>query len=377
MEEPSFTIGIEEEYLLVDPETRDVVASPPPELLTACEEIIGKRVSPEMMRCQIEIGTTVCTGHSDARAQLVELRSGVRDVASAHGLAFIAASTHPFADWKAQQATPRERYETLLRDLRGAIQRMLICGMHVHVCIEDEALRHDIFNQVAYFMPHLLALSTSSPFWQGRESGLHSFRLSVFDGMPRSGLPETFASPQEYDRTIDVLIKAGMIEDSSKIWWDLRPSSKYPTLEMRITDVCPRIDDAIAIACLYRCLCRLLMRLRQCNQRWRAYSRFLVGENRWLAQRYGSSEGLIDFGRGEIVPMAKLVEELIELTRQDAEHFGCEAEMARLRDIVSDGTSADRQIAIYQRHKDDGEDDHAAMCAVVDHLIEETNAGLN
>ncbi len=372
-----FTIGIEEEYLLVDPETRDVVSEPPPELLEGCESVLGKRVSPEMMRCQIEIGTSVCGTHDEARAQLRELRAGVRDVAAAHGLAFIAASTHPFAEWSEQRPTPRERYETLLRDMQAAIHRMLICGMHVHVGIEDDALRHDVFSQVGYFMPHLLALSTSSPFWQGHRSGLNSYRLSVFDGMPRTGLPESFASPQEYDRTVGVLVQAGLIEDASKIWWDLRPSTRYPTLEMRVTDVCTRIDDAIAVACLYRCLCRMLMRLRQCNQRWRAYSRFLVSENRWLAQRYGVSRGLIDFGRGEIVPMPTLVDEMIALTEEDAAHFNCKAEMDHLRTIAAEGTSADRQIAVCDEAMKAGSSRQDGLKAVVDYLIAETIEGID
>ena len=372
MSKTAFTIGIEEEYLLVDPETRDVVSEPPAGLLEACERVLGKRVAPEMMRCQIEIGTSVCQDHHQARAQLRELRGCVRDVTAEHGLTFVAASTHPFAEWSAQRATPKERYEALLRDMQAAIHRMLICGMHVHVAIEDEALRHDIFGQIGYFMPHLLALSTSSPFWQGHLSGLSSYRLSVFDGMPRTGLPESFASVQEYERTIAVLVEAGLIEDASKVWWDLRPSTKYPTLEMRVTDVCTRIEDAVAIACLYRCLCRMLMRLRARNQRWRAYSRFLVSENRWLAQRHGVSRGLIDFGRGTIVPMTVLVDELIELTAEDAAYFGCEDELARLRTIAAEGTSADRQIAVYTAATERGADPGLALRDVVDHLVAET-----
>ena len=371
-----FTIGIEEEYLLIDPETRDVVSEPPPELLKACQRTLGSRVSPEMMRCQIEIGTEICRDHHEALAQLRELRGGIAAVAASHGLTFIAASTHPFAQWAEQRATQQERYEALMRDMQAAIHRMLICGMHVHCCIEDDTLRHDVFGQVAYFMPHLLALSTSSPFWQGHRSGLKSYRLSVFDGMPRTGPPEMFASVAEYERTVDVLVRAGLIEDASKVWWDLRPSTKYPTLEMRVTDICTRVEDAIAIASLYRCLCRMVVRLRERNQRWRTYSRFLVSENRWLAQRHGVSGGLIDFGRGEIVPMQQLVEELLELTAEDAAHFGCEDALARLRDIAAHGTSADRQIAVFEASRKGGASEREALAAVIDHLVVETMEGV-
>lgn len=285
MAEPSFSLGIEEEYLLVDRVTRDLVREAPAELMAECERRLAGQVSPEFLQCQIEVGTRVCANLAEARADLAHLRVTLSELASAHGLAPIAASTHPFARWTEQRHTARERYEILAKDLQVVVRRMLISGMHVHVAIEDEDLRVDLFNQLAYFLPHLLVLSTSSPFWQGRDTGLKSYRLIVFDSLPRTGLPPQFSSFGDYQRTVGVLIAAGLIEDATKIWWDLRPSARFPTLELRICDVCTRLDDAITVAALFRCLARMLYRLRRDNQRWRSYERFLVNENRWRALR--------------------------------------------------------------------------------------------
>jgi glutamate---cysteine ligase / carboxylate-amine ligase len=376
-EEPSFTIGIEEEYLLVDRQTRDLAADPPEDLMKRCEATLPKRVMPEFLRCQIEVGTPVCASTEDARAELAHLRGTIAEVSADYGLAPIAASTHPFATWVKQQHTDKDRYNALARDIQMVVRRMLICGMHVHVAIEDEALRIDLFNQLPYFLPHLLALSTSSPFWQGLDTGLKSYRLSVFKEMPRTGLPESFSSEDEYRRTIDVLVQAGVIEDATKVWWDLRPSARFPTLEMRIADVCTRLDDAIAIAALYRCVARMLWRLRRQNQRWRHYSRFLIEENRWLAQRHGASGRMIDFGRGSTVPYGELLEEILDLIREDADYFGCVAAVEHARAIVADGTSADRQLAIWKEATDDGLEPHEAQQRVVDHLISETVEGVS
>ena len=370
--EPSFTIGIEEEYLLVDRQTRDLAVDPPEDLLSTCEKELEGRVSPEFLRCQIEVGTPVCDSVQMAREELGHLRKTIGGIANQHGLAPIAASTHPFAQWRDQHHTDKERYNVLARDMQGVVRRMLICGMHVHVAIEDDALRNDITSQASYFLPHLLALSTSSPFWQGLDTGLKSYRLSVFHAMPRTGLPERFDSYDEYDRTVKVLVKAGMIEDATKIWWDLRPSGRFPTLEMRITDICTRLDDALTIAAIFQCLCRMLWRLRRNNQRWRYYSNFLIDENRWLAQRFGVDAKLIDYGRGECVPYVELADEIIALLREDAEFLGCIEDLERARDIARHGTSADRQIKLYRDAIEDGVSQEDAMKAVVDHLIAET-----
>ncbi len=375
MDAPSFTLGIEEEYLLVDRETRDLADDPPQALFDACKEALSERVSTEFMRCQIEIGTPVCDTPAQARDELALLRRTISEKAGAHGLAPIAASTHPFADWTRQAHTDMARYNDIARDMQVVAKRLLICGMHVHVAVEDEALRIDLFNQLTYFLPHLLALSTSSPFWRGQPSGLKSYRLAVFNELPRTGLPEVFESPGEYRRTIDTLVSAGQIEDATKVWWDLRPSDRFPTLEMRITDVCTTLDDAIAIAALFRCLCRMLYRLRNGNQRWRQYSRFLIAENRWQAQRHGTQGGLIDFGRGAMVPFEELMEELLELIGEDADFFNCRAAVEHARAMISHGTSADRQLAVYNQALESGQGTPEALRAVVDHLIAETMAG--
>jgi carboxylate-amine ligase len=370
--EPAFTIGIEEEYLLVDRNTRDLVHSAPRALMEECEAELHEQVSPEYLQCQIEVGTRVCKTVTDARNDLGRLRRTIADRAKVHGLAPIAASTHPFAKWQDQHHTDKERYSMLSRDLQQVVRQMLICGMHVHVCIEDEDLRIDLFNQLPYFLPHLLALSTSSPFWQARDTGLMSYRLIVFDGLPRTGLPPDFSSYGEYERTANVLVRAGLIEDTTKVWWDLRPSARFPTLEMRICDVCTELDDAICIAALYLCITRMLYRLRQSNQRWRNYDRFLVTENRWRAQRYGFDQGLIDLGKGEVIDFSDLIEELIELTAVDAEFFGCTSEVQHARTIINRGTSAHRQVACYNDAIAQGAAPEEAIQAVVDQLIAET-----
>jgi carboxylate-amine ligase len=370
--EPSFTIGIEEEYLLVDKETRDLAQEPPAALLAKCQEALPGQVSPEFLRSQIEVGTKVCRSIQEARADLIRLRSTVGSIAGEFGLAPIAASTHPFAEWSSQQHTDKERYNVLAQDLQQVVRRLVICGMHVHVGIEDDELRIDLLGQVAYFLPHLLALSTSSPFWQGNVTGLKSYRLSVFDELPRTGIPHQFSSYSEYLRTVELLVSAGLIEDATKLWWDLRLSARFPTLEMRITDVCPLIEDGVAIAALFVCICRMLYRLRRDNKRWRYYPPFLVRENRWRAQRYGTQEGLVDFGEGALVPFPTLLQELFDLVAEDAAYFGCVAEVAHARTVVTRGTSADRQLARYEAVKALGGSEQAALVAVVDDLITET-----
>ena len=373
--EPSFTLGIEEEYLLVDAETLDLVEAPE-ELMQSCVDRLGKKVSPEFLRCQIEVGTGVCATVGEAREDLSHLRRTVKELSNAHGLEPIAASTHPFADWHKQQFTDKERYRALEKDLAGVARRMLICGMHVHVGIEDDDQRIDLLNQFSYFLPHLLALSTSSPFWEGTQTGLHSYRLTVFDNLPRTGLPPQFASYSEYQRSIQTIIDTEIIEDATKIWWDLRPSSRFPTLESRICDVCPRLDHAIAIAAVTQSLMKMLYTLRRGNQRWRLYDRFLVGENRWRAQRYGTTEGLIDFGIGELVAFPKILEELIALASPHAEDLGCLAEVQSLRGILEEGTSARKQVATYQKAIDAGAEKKEALKEVVRSLVSEFDRDL-
>ena len=375
--EPSFTIGVEEEYLLVNRETRDLVTDMPESMIEECEAAMEARgqVSPEFLRAQIEVGTKVCENIAEVREELSRMRECVSKVADRHGCAPIAASTHPFARWLDQRHTDKERYDSLGRELQATARRLLICGMHVHVGIEDEETRIDLMSQFAYFLPHLLALSCSSPFWEGENTGLKSFRLTVFDALPRTGMPENFSSWAEYSRHIDVMVAAGLIEDGTKIWWDVRPSARYPTLETRVMDVCTRIEDAICITAINVSLLRMLFRLRRSNQRWRTYARMLLMENRWRAMRYSFDEGLLDLGRGAIVPHEENLAELIELVREDSDALGCTAEVEHAWKILERGTSAHRQVATYERAIAAGAAPREALNAVVDMLIEESRVG--
>lgn len=372
---PSFTLGVEEEYLIVDAETLDLVEAPKA-LMDDCIKQLGKKVSPEFLRCQIEIGTGVCSTVAEARDDLGHLRQTVKNVCNAHGLEPIAASTHPFAAWQSQKFTEKERYQELEKDLAGVARRMLICGMHVHVGIDDDDLRIDLLNQFSYFVPHLLALSTSSPFWEGSLTGLHSYRLTVFDNLPRTGLPPVFSSYSEYERSVQTIIDADIIEDASKLWWDVRPSTRFPTLESRICDVMPKIDHTIALTALTQSIFRMLYELSRRNQRWRQYERFLVEENRWRAQRYGPTEGLIDFGMNKIAPFDEMLEELIELVTPHATELGCLAEVQSARDILDVGTSSQRQASVFRKACDAGADNREALREVVRSLVSEFDQDL-
>jgi carboxylate-amine ligase len=291
-------------------------------------------------------------------------------------LAIIAASTHPNATWGTQQHTRKDRYAILAQTMQVVARRMVISGMHVHAGIEDDDLRIDLMNQTTYILPHLLALSTSSPFWEGEMTGLKSYRIAVWNELPRTGLPERFESFAEFQRHVNMLVHAGVIEDSTKIWWDIRPSMRFPTLEMRVSDICTRLEDTICIAALYRCWLRMLWRLRTANQRWRAYANLLIDENRWRAQRYGLDEGLIDFGRGCVVPYPQLLNELLDFVEEDAAFFGCVDEVNHARTILERGTSAHWQIKTYQDARAAGASNREALKAVVDLLIRETMHGL-
>ncbi|PHQ68712.1 MAG: carboxylate-amine ligase [Sneathiella sp.] len=377
LQEPSFTIGIEEEYLLVDLETRELAQEPSDKILAECQERLpGHIVTPEFLRSQLEIGTCVCRNISEARSALHELRGTVSEVAARHGLGLMAASVHPFADWQGLKQTSKERYDIIARDMQATVRRMMICGMHVHCGIEDPELRIDLMNQASYFLPRLLALSTSSPFWRGENTGLKSYRVSVFDALPRTGIPDRFESYGEFQRLVDTMVQSGAIEDGSKLWWDLRPSAKFPTLEMRLTDVCPFVEDSLSIAALFSCILRMLYRLRRNNQRWRIYPQTLVAENRWIAQRFGVEGKLIDFGIPAPVPATELIEEIIGLTAEDAAFLGCEKEVQHTLEIVRRGTSADRQLALYRDCKEKGDDNRAALVKVVDQVLKETISGI-
>ncbi|MEM7524620.1 MAG: carboxylate-amine ligase [Pseudomonadota bacterium] len=370
---PPFTMGVEEEYLLVDRDSL-ALAQAPDGLMEACAARLDGRVSPEFLQCQIEVGTKVCAGVAEAREDLKRLRATVAEEAGRRGLAPIAASCHPFSDWKDQQPTERDRYRDLSRALGGVASRLLICGMHVHVGLGEgaggDALRIDLMPQLSYFLPHLLAFSCSSPFWQGRDTGLASYRLSVFDNLPRTGLPPELASWAEYQRMTGVLVDLDIIEDGSKIWWDLRPSHRFQTLESRICDVCPRLEDALSIAAATQALARMLWRLKTRNQRWRAYDRFLIAENRWRAQRYGVTEGLIDFGRGVVAPFADLTTELIDIIEEDAVALGARDEIEGLMRIAAEGGGAGRQRRVYGGARARGRSHDEALRDVTADLVE-------
>ena len=372
--EPIFSFGIEEEYHLVDVRTRDT-APAPPELIEACQRDLGSQVAREFLRSQIEVATRPSRSFATARADLDRLRSTVARHAAAHGLAPVAAATHPFARARSLATSEGARYRALTADLAGVGRRLAVCGMHVHIGIEDRELRVDLMNQLRYFLPHLLVLSTSSPFWEGEDTGLKSYRLAAIKELPRTGMPGRLAGWDEYAGIVEVLTRAAVIEDASKIWWDLRPSSKYPTLEMRVTDVCTRAQDALAVAALTVSVCRMLWRLRRANLSWRTYPVFLLEENRWRAQRYGVSGSLFDFGKGALVPVADLIEELIELVAEDALALGCPELVAHTRTIAAAGTSADRQIAAFETARAAGASPEEALRAVVDLLVAETAPG--
>lgn len=372
--EPTLTIGVEEEYMIVDPVTRDL-AEPPDEAFVQCSKRLKNLVKPEFMKSQIEVATSICGSVKEIRAELVELRSGIAEIMGQYDLTPVAASTHPFATWETQFHTDKERYHILAESMQAVARRLLISGMHVHVGVEDNEMRIEMMSQLTYFLPHLLALSTSSPFWRGELTGLKSYRLCVFDELPRSGLPERFESYGEYSRHVTVLVEAGLIKDATMLWWDIRPSSTFQTLEMRITDICTRIDDAICLAAIYLCVVRMLYRLRRSNRKWRTYTNMLISENRWRAQRYGIDEGLVDFGKGTAVPFEELLEELFEIIKEDAEALDCVQEVHHARNIIKSGTSAHRQLATFEQIKAATGDEQKAFHGVVDELIAETVSG--
>lgn len=373
---PVLTLGVEEEYLLVDPATRELVGAPPAGFMPSCKRALGDRVTHELLLAQVEVGTGVCGSVAEVRAELGYLRGTLAGIAREHGMALVAASTHPAAAWDRQRRAEIERYRILTQDFQALARRLVVCGMHVHAGVEDEDLRIDLMNQAAYFLPHLLALSTSSPFWEGHDTGMKAFRPTIFGDLPRSGMPEKFASFQEWQRFVAFLAASGACDDASKIWWDIRPSAKHPTLEQRITDVCTPLEDALCLVALYQSLLHRLWRVRAANLTWRGYRRVLLMENKWRAQRWGIEGELLDLGEGCLKPVAVLVDELIAFVHEDALILGCLAEVERAKAIVVGGTSADRQLAVHHAALAAGADAAEAHRAVVDWLVEATVADL-
>jgi carboxylate-amine ligase len=373
---PSLTLGVEEEYLLVDPGSRDLVPAPPKGFMEACKERLGDAVGHELLQAQVEVGTPVCRDIGEVRRELTRLRLAVAETAREFGMAMMASSTHPFARARDQARVHNERYDGLIADLRALADRMLICGMHVHAAIEDEELRIDLMNQATYFLPHLLALSTSSPFWEGGNTGLKSYRPTCFGDLPRTGLPEYFDGVAAWREMLDQLAETGLCQDPSKIWWDIRPSCRFPTLEMRVCDICTTLEDAVTIAALYQAILAALYRSRARNQSWRRYRKILIAENKSLAQRYGIDSALADFGALACKPYGELLDEIVELVQIEAARCGCLAEVEHARTILRRGTSADRQLNVYTRARADGADEREACERVVDWLVEESVAGL-
>jgi glutamate---cysteine ligase / carboxylate-amine ligase len=367
----NYSFGIEEEYYLVHASSRALVKEPPRRLLTALKKAHGHSFSEEFMRSQIEISTPVCGSADEARASLIDLRRSIARQARRYGLAPIAAATHPFTLWRHQRHRDSLRYNAIADDFQALGRRMLICGLHVHIGVEKPEDRIALMNDLRPYLPLFLALSGSSPFWGGESTGLKSYRTAINDATPRKGIPEPFANWRDFERAVAVLVDAGVIEDATKIWWDVRPSVRYPTLEVRIMDVCPLIEDTIAITCLLRCLCRYLDRTRTARH-GRPVASLLCNENRWRAQRYGLSQGFVDTEHGGLVATTDLVEMLLDRTAEDAAHFGCGDEIEHIRTIVARGTSADRQLARYETLIASGATRGVALAGVVDQLIEDT-----
>ncbi len=367
---PHLTLGIEEEYLIVERATGELAISPPPGFMAACREALGPQVTHELLQAQVEIGTSVCRDVGSVRRELAGLRRTIADCAADFDLALMAVSTHPSASWRVQKSVDLDRYRILTEDFQALARRLVVCGMHIHAGIDDDELRIDLMNQATYFLPHLLALSTSSPFWEGQDTGLKAFRPTIFGDLPRSGIPERFSSYADWQGLLADLDEIGICDDPTKIWWDIRPSVKHPTLEMRVCDLCTRLEDAITIAAIYQSLLAYLYRLRATNQTWRHYRHMLLQENKWRAQRFGVGGTLADYGRRRLVPFAELMDELIEILKDDAAELGCLEELQRAREIVQGGTSADQQLRIYQAAIAAGAEPAAARRKVVDWLIE-------
>jgi len=367
VQRPSLTIGIEEEYQIIDPQTREL-KSYITQFLKGDHSVLRQRtIKPELHQSSVEVGTKVCANIQEAKADLIELRCLVNEMARREGMCIAAAGSHPLSVWHTQEITPLERYQGLLEDLQELARQTLIFGMHVHVGIEDKEFMIDAMNTLRYFTPHVLALSTSSPFWEGRNTGLRSYRSAMFRRFPRVGLPNDFSSYAEYESFISTLVKTKCIPDASKIWWDVRPHHTFPTLEFRICDLCTHVDDAVCCAALFQALVLKHYKMRRDNVTFRRYPLGMVEENKWRALRYGVQGSMIDFGRQEELPTKELLAELAEFVDDVLNDLGSRAEVAHLFTILERGTSAGQQLRVFEETGD--------MCKVVDWLVEETVAG--
>lgn len=360
-----YSFGIEEEYFLADAETRDTPQGDLAAFHAQAKESLPE-TGRELVAAQIEVCTPPLTVMDEARANLGGQRARLAEIARNHGLMLLSCGTQPLARRRSQTASDGERYQDILSDLGMAARRALISGMHVHVEVPDPDARIDLMNRLLPFQPMLLALSASSPFWQGEATGMQAYRLCIFGEMPRTGFPEIFADAAAHDRLVSIMTRAGAIADASYLWWSLRPSIKFPTLELRIADACTQLDDSLCLAGLFRCLVRLCVRRPDLNAGLDGVSRALASENLWRAQRDGVRAELIDEARGNAVPFAQALDSVLDLIAEDAQVLGCERDVARARAIVAEGTSADRQIAAADAARAEGRDERTALAAAVD-----------
>jgi carboxylate-amine ligase len=365
---PSFTIGIEEEYQTVDPLTRDLRSHIHSEIIAKGKLRMEERVKPEMHQSVVEVGTGVCKNIKEAKKQVAELRREMIALAEENGLMLAAGATHPFADWRSQEIYPDERYRQVVEDMQLVARANLIFGLHVHVGIEDRETMIHLMNSMRYFLPHLLALSSNSPFWLGMETGLKSYRCKVFDKFPRTNIPDIFSSWGEFENLVNLLIRTHCIDNAKKIWWDIRPHPFFNTLEIRICDIPMRLEETIALAALIQATLAKLYKLHARNQSFRQYGRALIMENKWRAARYGIQGKLIDFGQEKEVPVPDLIEEYLDFVDDVVDELNSREELSYIRTILKTGTGADRQLKVFRETKD--------LKDVVDYMVKETQAGL-
>ncbi len=363
-----FTLGIEEEFQIVDPESREL-RSHIQQMLEDGKIVLHEHVKPEMHQSVVEVGTDICTDVRDARRQVTDLRRNLRNLAARAGLKIASAGTHPFSHWLEQKITEGDRYKELVQDMQQVARANLIFGLHVHVGIPDREIAIQVMNMARYFLPHIFALSTNSPFWVGRNTGFKSYRVKVFERFPRTGIPDAFEALSEYEEYLKLLVKTKCIDNAKKIWWDIRLHPFFDTLEFRMCDAQGRIDDTIALAAVIQAVVAKLFKLMRKNLSFRIYRRRLIDENRWRASRYGIQGKLIDFGKQAEVETRSLIHELMEFVGEEIKEFGSEPEMKHIERILNEGTGADRQLEVWGQTRD--------LRAVVDHIVAETNAGLD
>jgi carboxylate-amine ligase len=362
-----FTLGIEEEFQIVDPKTREL-RSHIQQILADEKMLLKEHVKAEMHQSMVELGTEICADTAAARRQVIELRSGLAMIAEREGLKIASAGTHPFSHWMDQLITNNERYETIVKDMQQIARANLIFGLHVHVGIPDREEAIDVMNQARYFLPHIYALSVNSPFWLGQNTGLKAYRQMIFERFPRTGIPDAFESLSEYEDYLKLLVSTGCIDNAKKIWWDIRLHPFFDTIEFRICDAQSRVEDTIALAAVMQAIVVKLHKLRKQNVTFRMYPRRLIEENRWRAGRYGLDGKLIDFGRKCEVDERELLHEMLEFIATEVNELGTHAEMAHIEKIMREGTGADRQLAVWEHTHD--------IKAVVDQIVEETYEGL-